>query len=56
MKKILSVIILIGMIVMLEFNLLKPLLGTLHQWIEPLIAFLAMILLIIWNGLHQKSE
>jgi hypothetical protein len=56
MKKILSAILLIGMIIMLEFNLLKPVMGELHRWIEPLIAFLVMVLLIIWNGLHRKSE
>lgn len=56
MKRILSIIILIGTIMMLEFNLLKPFTGAMHQWIEPVIAFGLMVVLIIWNGLHQKSE
>lgn len=56
MKKIVSAIILIALVFMLEFNLLESLLPDLHVWIEFIIAFAVMILLIIWNDLAGKKQ
>jgi len=56
MKKIISLIILIALIFMLEFNLLEPILQNAFRWIEPLIAFLVIIALTVWNDLHKNIQ
>ena len=56
MKIILSIVILILMILMLEFNVLRGIFPNAYMWIEPLLAFGAMIALIIWNGLHKITH
>ena len=55
MKKILSVIILIAMIFMLEFNAFKNLLPDAHIWVESILAFGALIALLAWNDLLKKE-
>jgi len=54
-KKILSVIILIAMIFMLEFNAFKNLLPDAHIWVESILAFGALIALLAWNDLLKKE-
>jgi len=55
MKKILSVIILIAMIFMLEFNAFKNLLPEAYIWVESILAFGALIGLLAWNDLLKKE-
>ncbi len=55
MKKILSVIILIAMIFMLEFNLFKNLLPDIYVWVESILAFGVLIGLLAWNDILKKS-
>ena len=55
MKKILSVIILIVMIFMLEFNAFKNLLPEAYIWVESILAFGALIVLLAWNDFLKKK-
>ena len=56
MKKVISVIILIALVFMLEFNFLEPLFKGAHKWVEPILAFMALIILLIWNDLLIKKK
>ncbi|MFA6618227.1 MAG: hypothetical protein WCT23_04065 [Candidatus Neomarinimicrobiota bacterium] len=56
MKKIISLILLLLMIFMLQFNWLEGLFPKIHIWIEALIAYAAIIIVFWWNGLLQKKD
>ena len=53
---VLSIVILILMILMLEFNALRGVFPNAYMWIEPLLAFGALIILIIWHGFHKITH
>jgi hypothetical protein len=55
MKKIISVLVLILVILMLEFNFFEGWLPDAHAWIEIILAFLVLIAIIVWNKLHTKK-
>ena len=54
MRKIISILVLIAIVFMLEFNGLKTIISSAYQWIEPLAAFIVLIGLFFWNDLHKK--
>lgn len=54
MKKVISVIILIAMIFMLEFNLFASILPQAHVWFEPILAAIILALMIMWNKVLKK--
>jgi hypothetical protein len=54
MKKVISIIILIAMIFMLEFNFFASLLPEAHVWFEPLLAMVILALMIMWNKVLKK--
>lgn len=56
MKKAISVILLLLMIFMLEFNWLKGIMPELYVWFESFMAFAILIALIWWNGLAKKMH
>ncbi|MCK4812516.1 MAG: hypothetical protein KAT14_01110 [Candidatus Marinimicrobia bacterium] len=56
MKKIISVILLIAMVFMLEFNLLESVLPKLHPWVESILAFGAMAAVVFWNKTPDTAE
>jgi len=49
MKKIISIILLIGMVFMLEFNFLQTLFPGLFAWIESILAFAILAGILLWN-------
>ncbi|MEA3392497.1 MAG: hypothetical protein U9Q91_05920 [Candidatus Marinimicrobia bacterium] len=55
MKKILSVIILIALVFMLEFNLFRNLLPEAYIWVESILAFGTLIVLLAWNEFLKKE-
>ena len=56
MKKTISVILLIAVVFMLEFNLLESVFEKAFRWIEPVLAFAVLIAISVWNNLYIKSE
>ncbi|MEA2077988.1 MAG: hypothetical protein U9O95_08230 [Candidatus Marinimicrobia bacterium] len=56
MKKVISAIVLIMMVIMLEFNLLKSIIPNIYVWVESILAFGILIVLIIWNNLPGKTK
>ncbi|MCF7833269.1 MAG: hypothetical protein K9N05_06825 [Candidatus Marinimicrobia bacterium] len=56
MKKILSIIILIAMIFMLEFNLFKNMLPEAYVWFESILAFGLLFGLLAWNDFLKKTK
>lgn len=56
MKKIISLLVIILMVFVLEFNLLGSLLPQAHIWVEPLLAFIAIAGLLIWNDLVHNRK
>lgn len=56
MKKIISVLLLILIIFILEFNCFRGLLPGAYAWIETILAFLVMAGVLIWNGFHKKQS
>lgn len=56
MKKIISLLVIILMVFVLEFNLLKSLLPEIHMWIEPLLAFIVIAGLLVWNDLIRNRR
>lgn len=56
MKKILSVIILIALVFMLEFNLFRNLLPDAYVWVESILAFGALIGVLVWNDMLKKTK
>ena len=55
MKKLVSFIILIAMILMLEFNFLKNVIPNAYVWIEPILVFGAFMGILVWNGILKKK-
>ncbi len=56
MKKIISVILLIAMVFMLEFNLLDSILPRLYPWVESILAFVALAAVVFWNKTSDTAE
>jgi len=56
MKKPVSFIILIAVILLLEFNAFKNILPNAHVWIESFLAFGALTGILIWNGSFKKKQ
>ncbi|MBN2780600.1 MAG: hypothetical protein JXR21_01400 [Candidatus Marinimicrobia bacterium] len=55
MKKITSIVLLIAMVLVLEFNLLEPVFPRLFPWIESGLAFILLAGLILWNRMKNTS-
>ncbi len=55
MKKLTSIVLLIAMVVMLEFNLLEPVFPRLFPWLESGLAFILLAGLILWNRMKNTS-
>ena len=55
MKKVLSIVSLIAMVFMLEFNVFKNMLPEAYIWVESILAFGALIALLAWNDLLKKE-
>ena len=56
MKKIVSFIILIGVIFMLEFNILRNVMPNAYVWIESILAFGAFLGILVWNDILKKKQ
>ncbi len=55
MKKIISVLALVLIMLMLEFNFFKGCLPNTHVWFETILAFVVLAAVILWNNFHKRN-
>lgn len=55
MKKIISVLALVLVMLMMEFNFFKGCLPDAYVWLETILAFVVLAAVLLWNNFHKRN-